>query len=256
MKAWRVNLKEIISDKNDLRINAEIEKLKESRTFTSDDQSFFAKWKEFTKPELYKPFLIMVAFFALQQFSGIFTIFIYAAQFSLEAGVTIDAFLSAVIIGVIRCVTTVLVAFASDKFGRKPITIFSGIGMFISMTGLAICAAYSTKGTSYEWLPAALLFVFIFTGTFGILTLPFAMIAEMYPQKTRGFASGITMSLAFLMSFANIKTFSTVFEYFGNVAVFSFYAFLSLLGIAFGIFILPETKGKTLQQIEEIFKKK
>lgn len=243
-----------LSDINDEKIDAEIEKIKANLNHSTQKQSLFAVWKEFVKPELYKPFLIMFSFFAIQQFSGIFTIFVYAAQFSLEAGVTINAFLSAVIVGVIRCVTTVLSAFASDKYGRRPLVIISGVGMFLSMVGLALGAAYPLNETSFHWLPAVFLFFFVFIGTFGILTLPFAMVAEMYPQKTRTFASGITMSLAFLMSFANIKTFSTVFDYFGNIAVFSFYALVALVGVFFGVFILPETKGKTLQEVEEQFR--
>lgn len=210
--------------------------------------------REFTKPQLYKPFLIMVSFFVIQQFSGIFVIFIYAAQFSLEAGVSMNEFLSAVIIGAVRCVATFLTAFAVDRFGKKPLVTWSGVGMFGSMTGLALCAAFPSTVANFNWLPAVLLFTFIFTGTFGILTLPFAMVAEMYPQKSRGFASGSTMSLCFLFCFIVVKTFSVSFEYFGNVAVFSFYAFMSLLGIAFGVFILPETKGKSLQQIEDHFR--
>lgn len=215
----------------------------------------FAVWKEFKKPELYKPFLIMVAFFAIQQFSGIFTIFIYAAQFSLEAGVSMDEFLSAVIIGVIRFCTTILIAlFISDRYGRKPLAVSSGIGMFISMAGLASCAAFPLKDTSWFWLPSVFLFGFIFSGTLGILTLPFAMVAEMFPQKTRGFAVGITVAIGFIFSFVNIKTFSTVFEIFESFWIFSFYALIALIGIAFAVFILPETKGKSLQDIESHFR--
>jgi MFS family permease len=216
----------------------------------------FAAWKEFRKPELYKPFLIMISFFAIQQFSGVFVIFIYAAQFSIEAGVAMDEFLSAVIIGAIRWVTTIGIAFASDKYGRKPLVIFSGSGMFLCMVGLACCALFPLKDTNFYWLPSAFLFTFIFTGTFGILTLPFAMVAELYPQKTRGFAVGITIAIGFILSFINIKTFSTVFEYFGSFTIFSFYAFVALVGIVFGIFVLPETKGKSLQDIENYFRGK
>lgn len=200
----------------------------------------------------------MVVFFAIQQFSGIFVIFIYAAQFSLEAGVAIDEFLSAVIIGVIRCVTTVLVAFASDKFGRKPLAISSGVGMFLSMTGLAVCAhkAVDLSQTSLQYLPTVLLVAFIFTGTFGFLTLPFAMIAEMFPQKTRGFGVGITVSIGFILSFINIKTFSSVFETFGSFTIFTCYSSVAFLGILFAVFVLPETKGKSLQEIEDIFRNK
>lgn len=262
------------ADKKDLKIDAALDKLKQTRTVTPEKQSMFANWKEFRNPELYKPFAIMVAFFAIQQFSGIFVnanvflhvissncflfqvIFIYAAQFSLEAGVAIDEFLSAVIIGVIRCVTTIMVAFVADKVGKKPLTIVSASGMFLCMLGLTLCAAFPLTGTNFQWLPTVLLFMYIFTGTFGILTFPFAMVAEMYPQKSRGFAAGITMFLAWAMSFAVIKTFSTVFEVFGSTVVFSFYAIVSLIGIMFGVFVLPETKGKTFAEIEEIFKRR
>lgn len=244
------------SDKNDLRIDFEIRKIEESRNITTKKQSFFANWKALAKPELYHPLLIMVSFFAVQQFSGIFVILVYAAQFSIEAGVTMDAFLSTVIVGVIRCVGTIAVGFASDKLGRKPMSITSGVGMFVSLLGITLCSAFPTNEGNLSWLPAVFLFTFVLTGTFGFLTLPFAMVAEMYPQKYRGFASGITMCLAFLMSFLHIKMFFTIFEYFGNVVVFGFYTFVSLAGALFAIFVLPETKGKTLQEIEQYFKRK
>ena len=213
----------------------------------------FSAWKEFGKPQLYKPFLIMISFFAIQQFSGIFTVFIYAARFSLEAGVVIDEFLSAVIIGIIRLCTNFIIAFASDKYGRKPLAIMSGVGMFLSMSGLAFCSAFPLKGTSLQMLPAVLLYIFVSTGTFGVLTLPFAMVAEIYPQKSRGFAVGLTIAIGFILSFINIKTFSTVFEAFGSFSIFSFYALIALVAIFFAIFVLPETKGKSLQEIEAHF---
>lgn len=199
----------------------------------------------------------MILFFAVQQFSGIFVILVYTAQFSIEAGVVFDAFLSTVLVGVTRCATTVLVGFVSDKFGRKSIAIVSAAGMLISLVGITLCASvFSTNNEISSWLPAVFLFIFMFSGTLGFLTLPFAMVAEMYPQKSRSFASGITMCLAFLMSFLHIKMFFTIFEYFGNVAVFSFYSFVTLGGLLFAIFVLPETRGKSLQEIEEYFKKK
>jgi facilitated trehalose transporter len=198
----------------------------------------------------------MIAFFAIQQFSGIFVVFIYASQFSLEAGVTMDEFLAAVVIGVIRCCTTALIAFASDKFGRKPLAISSGIGMFACMLGLTICTQFHLDHTNFFWLPTALLFGFVFSGSLGFLPLPFAMVAEMYPQKVRGLAVGMTLFTGFVMSFANIKTFSTVFEIFGSFVTFSFYTIIAFLGILFAAFILPETKGKSLQEIESHFRGK
>lgn len=196
----------------------------------------------------------MVSFFAIQQFSGIFVIFTYAASFSVEAGVAIDEFLSTVVIGVIRSVTTVLVAFASDKFGRKPVAIASGVGMLVNMSGLVACAAFPPAQTEFAWLTAVFLYGFIFFGTLGFMTLPFAMVAEMYPQKSRGFAVGITVAIAYGIGFVNIKTFQTVFACFGSFWMFSFYAAVALLGVLFAVLILPETKGKSLHEIESYFR--
>lgn len=140
----------------------------------------------------------MVSFFAVQQFCGIFVILVYAAQFSIEAGVTIDAFLSTVIVGVIRCVITIIAGFATVKLGRRPMSITSGIGMFVSMLGITFCSAFPTNETNISWLPAVFLYSFVSSGTFAFLTLPFAMVAEMFE-----------MSVTFLMSFNNIKIFFT-----------------------------------------------
>jgi MFS family permease len=214
-------------------------------------------WQELKKPQFYKPFIIMILFFTIQQFSGIFTIFIYAAQFSIEAGVSIDEFLCTVIIGLIRCCTVIIVSFASDTYGRKPIATISTVGMCLNMLGLVICSIFSLelKQSTIFWLPTVFLFLFIFFGTFGVLTLPFAMIAEVYPQNTRGLAVGLTICYAYIMSFINVKTFTAVFSIFGSVTVFSFYGVVSLMGIAFAVMVLPETKGKTLHEIECYFRK-
>ena len=196
----------------------------------------------------------MITFFAFQQFSGIFVIFVYAAKVSVEAGVSIDPFLCTVFIGLTRVVTTILMAFISDTFGRKPPAFFSGFGMAFSMFSLAVLAVYPLKGTSFDWIPVFLLIFFIFSSTLGFLTLPFSMIAEMYPQRSRGLAAGLTIFAGYFMSFINIKIYPTLNASFGNSVIFTFYGVISVLGIFFVHFCLLETKGKSLIEIENYFR--
>lgn len=80
------------------------------------------------------------------------------------------------------------------------------------------------------------------------------MIAELYPQKTRGFAAGLTICAGYFMSFINIKAYPELVRTFGNEVIFIFYGIVSLLGLFFVYFILPETKGKSLQEIENYFR--
>jgi MFS family permease len=147
-------------------------------------------------------------------------------------------------------------AFISDRFGRKPPARFSGFGMFLSMMGLAICVEFPVKETSLNWIPSFLLLFFIFSSTLGFLTLPFSMIAEMYPQNSRGFAAGLTICAGYFMSFINIKAYPILVENVGNKIIFLFYGFVSLLGVFFVHFFLIETRGKTLQEIENHFRGK
>lgn len=81
------------------------------------------------RPEIFKPLLIINAFFAFQQFSGTFVVVVYAAQFAEQAGSGIDKFLVTVLIGLARVIATLILAyFILDRYGRKPPSIFSGTG--------------------------------------------------------------------------------------------------------------------------------
>lgn len=165
-----------------------------------------------------------------------------------------DAFIAAVIIGVIRVVMTFFVSFAMNRYGRRQITILSSSGMLIAMIGLIICKVV-TLSENFLWLPGVLVVIFCTFGVPGVLTLPFAMVTEVYPLKSRGLGIGLTISFCFIMAFLTIKMFTFFFEFFGSVTIFSFYAFMSAVGIIFAIYILPETKGKTAQDMEKYFKK-
>lgn len=89
-------------------------------------------WGTLRRPEIYKPLAIINAFFAFQQFSGTFVIVVYAAQFAEEAGTGIDKFLCTVLIGIARVIATIILAyFILDRYGRKPPSIFSGVGKSI-----------------------------------------------------------------------------------------------------------------------------
>jgi MFS family permease len=211
--------------------------------------------EEFRKKEFYKPLLIMSAFFGIQQFSGIFTLFVLAAKFSMEAGIKMDAFLCAVILGALRVIFTFIVSFAINKFKRRQLAILSSSGMLFSMVGLVIYQTLSLSDSAMSWLPVIFLLIFCLFGVLGILTLPFVMVTEVFQQKARGLGIGLATSFCFFISFITIKTFALFFDIIGSEIMFSFYGFVSLVGIFFSIYILPETSGKTVLDMEIYFQK-
>lgn len=95
--------------------------------------------------------------------------------------------------------------------------------------------------------------MYFFTSTLGFLTMPFAMAAEVFPSKIRGMATGLLTCLAYSFNFVIVKMYPAMIRELGNYKLFFFYGMMGLLGTIFIVVFLPETKGKSLQEIEEYF---
>lgn len=136
-------------------------------------------------------------------------------------------------------------------------TIFRYIGMTISMLILALYSSSFASNLPYRsWISTFFLLAYIVTSTFGFLTIPFTMLAELFPQRVRGVTAGLTVCLAYFLSFIAIKVYPSMLLIMGNEFIFLFYGLVSLLGTVFVYYILPETKGKSLQEIENLFKRR
>ena len=224
---------------------------------TSDSQSqSMNPITKLRKPEMYKPLVISMTFFGFQQLSGIFVVIVYASKISVEAGVTLDPFLCTVLIGIMRVIATIVVAFTLDSFGRKPITVGAGTLMSFCMLGLAAILQFPSFSTQYaSWLPTFLLLAYIFTSTLSFLTVPFSMLPELFNQQNRGLAAGLASGFMHFSSFLLIKFYPDMLDVMGIELLFVFYGGMSLIGVVFVQLFVPETKNKTLVEIEKFFKK-
>lgn len=214
------------------------------------NESLLQKLKQ---PTLYRPLGIMVGFFAFQQMAGLFVVVAYASKICTLAGITLNPFLCAVYLGITRFIGTILVGFLMDKFGRRVMAIQSGVIMGISLLGISL---YCARGWTFSWLPLVLILTYYLAGTLGLLTLPFTMSAEVYPQQYRGLASGLTTACMFVICFTVTKLYPTMVTHLGSSCVFAVYGCMSLLSVVFIYFLLPETNGKTLDQISDEFRKR
>lgn len=130
------------------------------------------------------------------------------------------------------------------------------LGMTISMLILSVYSTFGEHLPFRYWMTTAFLLIYIITSTFGFLTIPFTMLPELFPMRVRGLTAGITVCMAYFMSFLVIKSYPSMLSWMGNGMIFLFYALISLLGTLFVHLVLPETKGKSLQEIENLFKEK
>ena len=210
------------------------------------------------KPEAYKPLIIMNLFIFFQQFSGILVVMMYTVNIVKEIGVQFDGYLATVMIGATRFAMSLLISFASKKYGRRPMCNFSGVGMTFSLTALATYMNLVHDGVvargQASWVPISLLVVFILTATVGFYNLPFAMLGEVFPTRIRGSAVGFTTCLAAMFCFVSVKIFPNLKDAFEYRNVFTFYAVVCVIGTITMYKYLPETHGKTLKEIEQAFK--
>lgn len=206
-----------------------------------------------------EPFAIMLTFFFFQQFSGIFAIVYYAVSVTQDAGLTVDGYLGAIMIGLTRLIGALIVASVSDRFGRRLPSMISGAGMTFFMFGLSSYLYLKDNGyyiSDGGLIPAVCIMMYIFMSTLGFLVLPFAMVGELYPASVKDFLSGWTTSIGYIFSFVTVKIYPDLMYALGKHGVFLFYAAMSLLGTVFVVGFLPETKGKSLAEIEKLFEGK
>ncbi|XP_066997593.2 facilitated trehalose transporter Tret1-2 homolog [Anabrus simplex] len=216
-------------------------------------------WKALVKPSSLKPFGILFTYFLIYQFSGVNSITFYAVDVFEESGTALDKNFATILLGIIRLVSTIIACVLLRRCGRRPLTMISGIGCGITMLGLGsyMYAAENWKATGQEviltWIPLALIFLFIIASTLGYLVVPWVMIGEVYPTQVRGIAGGCTTFIGHFFVFLVVKTFPLFQELMSNHGTFWLYGAISLTGSIFFYLCLPETKGRSLQEIEDYF---
>ncbi|XP_066251796.1 facilitated trehalose transporter Tret1-like [Euwallacea similis] len=218
------------------------------------------KVKMLMKRNFLKPYLLVLTFFFFQQFTGIFVIMFYAIDIVKAAKIELDSYITIVIIALVRVVGMVLLSFISKHIGRRPLSLTSGVGITLSMIGLGsyIVAIQNgsitaEKQSSLSFIPVLLLIFYFVISTIGFYPLPFALCSEVYPRNIRGTAAGISTATNFLFNFVIVKLYPTMEAGLSAYGVFYFYGAMGLLGTIFVFFCLPETRGKSLEEIQEFF---
>ena len=199
---------------------------------------------------------ILLAFFIsfFNQLSGINFILYYAPEI-LEMGgfATKESLFNSVIIGLTNIVFTFGGLLLIDRLGRKQLLVIGSIGYIIGLCGVS-GAFY------YEWNPQLIaFFIFAFIAAHGIGqgTVIWVFISEIFPNRIRAlgqsFGSGVHWVFAALITLFG----PSVIEIYNNNPwpIFAFFAFMMVLQLLFSIFIMPETKGKSLENIYEIINK-
>lgn len=188
----------------------------------------------------------LVAFF--NQLSGINAFLYYAPRIFESAGLgESTALLSSIGIGVVNLLFTLLGVFLIDRLGRKQLMLFGSIGYIISLSLVAAAFFLDWGGL---WVPA-FLFLFIASHAVGQGAVIWVFISEIFPNKLRASGQAFGSSTHWVLAAIIPSMIPFLFSSIGPGYVFAFFAFMMLLQLFFVIFMMPETKGKTLEELSD-----
>ena len=223
------------------------EALREIQNALGIEQQANMPWHELVSPSVLKILVIGVVLAALQQWSGINIIFNYAEEIYRSAGYGVSGTLfNIVITGTINLVFTIGALVLVDRFGRRALMLFGCAGIALSHAVLGVTYRVGTKG-----LPVLLITLCtIACYALSLAPVTWVLISEIFPNRIRGLGVSISVSALWLASFLLTFTFPILNHGLGTAGTFWIYGAICMAGFLFVLARVPETKGKTLEEIE------
>ncbi len=190
---------------------------------------------------------VVLAFF--QQWSGINVIFFYAPDIFAQTGAGVESQLfQTVIVGAMNVIFTIVAMWLVEKLGRKKLLLISSAGMAISYIIIGILF-YSNNISGYILLIFSLVAVASYST--GLAPVTWVILSEIFPNRIRGQGMAIATLSLWIGTFTLTLTFPALMAAFKGSFTFWLYALICILGFIFILFTLPETKGKTLEELEK-----
>ena len=212
--------------------------------------------EEFKKKATFKAFIIIIGLFFFFQMSGINAVTFYTTTIFIDAGVKINPAIATIIIGIIQVLANASSIIAVDRFGRKFLLVISSVGMFIGSIGIG---AFFTLTESdpmaleiYKWLPLPSLSIFVVSFSVGMGPIPFILLGELFSPDAKKVIAPIAQTMNFVMSFIIGFIYPFLAESLGTGTTFYMFSGFTFLGLLFTIFVIPETKGQSLVEIQNL----
>jgi len=187
----------------------------------------------------------------LVHFSGIATVIDYAPSILKSAGWKIDAALfSTFVIGIVNLRFTLVSFWVIDRYGRKVLYITGSLGMTALLVTLSIVAALG-RFQGGVVLALMLAYVAFFAACIGLVF--WTLVPEIFPTRVRGMAMSVPVLTQWIANAVMVLLFPAAFNQFGKVPTFGFLAAMALTQAIFTWKLVPETKGRSLEEIEALW---
>jgi SP family arabinose:H+ symporter-like MFS transporter len=213
-----------------------------------------ASWRALLHPSLRLVMTLGIVIGILQQVSGINAVFFYAPMIFEKSGIgTNAAFMQAALVGLVNLAFTVVAMAVIDRFGRRPLLVFGLVGIAVCM--LLLAWAFSAGDSAN---PRLILFAILgFVASFAVSLGPvmWVLFSELFPNRVRGVAISFVGLVNSATAFLVTLVFPWQLQALGSSTTFLIYGVLAVAGLAFVMRVLPETKGRSLEELESLLVK-
>lgn len=194
--------------------------------------------------------IIGITLAVFQQLCGINVVFNYTSIIFKSAGADLDHQLfETVVIGVVNTLFTLIAMWQVDRLGRRPLMLGGSIGLAVTYLILAYLLSHQAGTVAISVF--VMLAIAIYATSLAPVT--WVIISEIFPNHIRGVASSVAIVSLWSAYFILVFTFPILAEYLGTFGPFYLYAAICFAGFVFILFRVKETKGQTLEQLEETF---
>jgi sugar porter (SP) family MFS transporter len=221
--------------------------VKEIESSVASEDTKRVRFADLLEPGMRKVIVLGVVLAVFQQWCGINVIFNYAPEIFHKAGYDISNVLKNIAwTGSVNLAFTLVALGVVDRAGRRPLMLFGSAALAVIYTAMGFCYFTGVQG-----LPMLLL-VLAAIGCYAMSLAPvtWVVISELFPNRIRGAAIAVAVSSLWIACFLLIFTFPWLNAKLGSSGTFWLYGAICAAGFVFVFFKLPETKGKTLEQIE------
>lgn len=230
--------------------DAEMKEIKES---ISRQQGH---WSELLSPLLRPALIVGIGLAIAQQVTGINTVIYYAPTILKSAGLSSSsvAILASVGVGIINVVLTLVAMQLIDRAGRRPLLQISLAGMTVSLAILGLAFSLPQLSGSLGWIAVISLMVYVGAFAVGLGPVFWLVLSEIYPLRIRGRAMSVGTIANWGANLAVALSFLSLIQVLGKPVTFWLFGAISIGAWFFVYFLVPETKGKSLEQIEAHWK--
>ena len=236
--------KEVFKKISDDDVDRQIAEIKNTLAASSSQEKIsLQKW-------MIMPVFVGIGLMFVQICTGINTIIYYTPTIFNLAGFAdnISALYATIGVGIVNFLMTFVAIAYTDKFGRKPLLYIGLSGMLVSL--FALSGSFALEDTG-KWLAVGSVVIYIASFAMSLGPICWIMISEIMPLKIRGFAMSAATVANFAFNFIVVLSFLPMLETFGKAPTFMFFGLITVLSLFFVYFFVPETKGISLEKIED-----